>query len=487
MIMSILDSIINFVQNNNIIDNKDNFISSIKEFENLIGLDKVKKTFYKQIKYYLLIKTGYIDNKDNILSPHVIFTGHSGVGKTTIAKLMIKIWKELDIYNISNNNNSNRKKRKRENFINNNDTNILTNINDKINNIYKCYDILPRSKKNDKFKEIISKEIKELESILQCYFFNSFNTNENSTPSKINLSDMPQNLSFKCKNLGDKFITPNKWINYHEYIDGSNLNDMNDIFKNDKKFVPILPKYDYFASSHYLNNDLTKELVDNLSSLSDNFLNSENKHNDEIIFISRADIVGKYIGHTAKNVRDIFNKNKYIFIDEAYSLIEGGPNDFGKEAITEIVNILSTWKGILILSGYNDKMKDFLRSNEGLSSRFRWHFEIEKYNHIELFKIFSYQASKYKIIIDKSIPDNWFHDKMENFGGLGRSTELLVEQCQIILTDKIWKNVCNGNRTLSISCTDNVITFELLNNAYNSYKNLIDNIREKNILLSMYN
>lgn len=110
-----------------------------------------------------------------------------------------------------------------------------------------------------------------------------------------------------------------------------------------------------------------------------------------IIEVERADLVGEYIGHTAKRTRDQVKKalGGILFIDEAYSLARGGDKDFGKEAIDCMVKAMEDHKDnlILILAGYKHEMEHFVESNPGLRSRFPIHITFPDYTTHELMDI----------------------------------------------------------------------------------------------------
>ena len=101
----------------------------------------------------------------------------------------------------------------------------------------------------------------------------------------------------------------------------------------------------------------------------------------------RQDLVGKYVGWTAKQVEAKFREAKggVLFIDEAYSLVDGS-NSFGDEAINTIVQMMENYREevIVIFAGYPDKMKRFLAKNEGLRSRIAFHIDFPDYNGEEL-------------------------------------------------------------------------------------------------------
>jgi len=110
-----------------------------------------------------------------------------------------------------------------------------------------------------------------------------------------------------------------------------------------------------------------------------------------LIEVERADIVGEYIGHTAQKTREMIKKamGGILFVDEAYSLAQGGEKDFGRESIGTIVKAMEDYRDnlIIILAGYSDEMERFLRSNPGLRSRFPIHINFNDYDTDELFQI----------------------------------------------------------------------------------------------------
>ena len=110
-----------------------------------------------------------------------------------------------------------------------------------------------------------------------------------------------------------------------------------------------------------------------------------------LVEVSRADLVGKYVGHTAQMVKDIVKNAEggVLFIDEAYSL-SGSGGDFGQEAIDTLVKEMEDNRNdlVVIVAGYSSLMQRFLDSNPGLRSRFPITVEFPDYNTAELVKIF---------------------------------------------------------------------------------------------------
>ena len=160
----------------------------------------------------------------------------------------------------------------------------------------------------------------------------------------------------------------------------------------------------------------------------------------------RADLVGKYVGWTAKTVRSKFREAKggVLFIDEAYSLVDDS-NSFGDEAINTIVQEMENHRDdvIVIFAGYPDKMKEFFAKNEGLRSRIAFHLDFPDYSAEELVDILKLMADKkgYKLNPDierKCLEIFAQAVKKEEFGN-GRYVRNLLEQAMMAQSRRITK------------------------------------------------
>ena len=165
--------------------------------------------------------------------------------------------------------------------------------------------------------------------------------------------------------------------------------------------------------------------------------------------VGRKDIIGKYVGYTAKLVEDAFEKAKggVLFIDEAYSLIDDYEG-YGDEAISTIVQLMENHREdtVVIFAGYPDKMEDFLNKNEGLRSRIAYKIAFNDYSTEELCEIAKYIVEKTNMkLSDEGIAKltdifNKVKNK-PNFGN-GRFVRNIIEQAQMNIAERLMKNGC---------------------------------------------
>lgn len=111
-----------------------------------------------------------------------------------------------------------------------------------------------------------------------------------------------------------------------------------------------------------------------------------------LVAVTRDDLVGQYIGHTAPKTREILKKamGGVLFIDEAYYLYRPeNERDYGQEAIEILLQVMENNRDdlVVILAGYSDRMNRFFESNPGFRSRIAHHIDFPDYSADELLRI----------------------------------------------------------------------------------------------------
>ncbi len=111
-----------------------------------------------------------------------------------------------------------------------------------------------------------------------------------------------------------------------------------------------------------------------------------------LVAVTRDDLVGQYIGHTAPKTKEVLKKamGGVLFIDEAYYLYRPeNERDYGQEAIEILLQVMENQRDdlVVILAGYKDRMDEFFRSNPGMSSRIAHHLDFPDYTVAELLQI----------------------------------------------------------------------------------------------------
>lgn len=123
-----------------------------------------------------------------------------------------------------------------------------------------------------------------------------------------------------------------------------------------------------------------------------------------LVEVGRGDLVGKYVGWTAQTVQKRFEQAEggVLFIDEAYSLVDGRSGSYGDEAINTIVQEMENCRDdmVVIFAGYPDRMEEFLQKNPGLRSRIAYHVPFADYSVEELCSIAALTARKKGLHLD---------------------------------------------------------------------------------------
>lgn len=181
----------------------------------------------------------------------------------------------------------------------------------------------------------------------------------------------------------------------------------------------------------------------------------------QLVEVTKADLVGKYVGHTAPLTREIIQSalGGVLFIDEAYALVRGKDDSFGHEAIDTLVKEMEDHRDnlVVILAGYTKEMNDFLQANSGLKSRFPNILEFMDYTGEELVKIACSVAKGKGYVIDEEAQqmlavhfDKEQKEKGRD-GGNGRLARNSVEAAILKQSKRILKEE-NAQLELLMSC-----------------------------------
>lgn len=159
----------------------------------------------------------------------------------------------------------------------------------------------------------------------------------------------------------------------------------------------------------------------------------------QVVLAERADLVGKFVGETAPKTEAVVKKaqGSVLFIDEAYTLAQGGPNDFGQEAIDSLLSHMETMRGemAVIVAGYPKNMKHFLESNPGLKSRFDRKFTFADYVAEDLMEIWRRMLNQDGIVPDADAAEHmlayfaYLYQYRNAFFGNARAVRRIVVQC----------------------------------------------------------
>ncbi len=169
---------------------------------------------------------------------------------------------------------------------------------------------------------------------------------------------------------------------------------------------------------------------------------------DKFTLARRSDLIGKYLGHTAKMTQDVFHQAKggILFIDEAYALGNPeGKDSFSKECIDTInQNLTENKDTIVFIAGYKDQLEEsFFAYNPGLHRRFKFRLEVDKYNAEELRLIYlkKIRDAKWGLFGEdagKAVPVKLFEKHREIFKFNGGDMENLWHLTKIVHARRIF-------------------------------------------------
>jgi len=166
-----------------------------------------------------------------------------------------------------------------------------------------------------------------------------------------------------------------------------------------------------------------------------------------VVEVLREDLVAGFVGQTAQKTKEKLQEalDGIFFLDEAYSLVQGGQNDFGQEAINTILAFIENNRTRIcaIFAGYTKNMEDFIQSNPELTRRISETIVFEDYNTDEMVDILKNFARDFVLESEyiqktRQVFDFWIKNKDRNFGNAGQVRNYFTES-KDALYERIYK------------------------------------------------
>ena len=367
-------------------------ILSLKELNSVIGMRKIKSQIVKQIKTFVSAKAkGLYDEKDR---KHCLLCGPPGCGKTTVAKILCKIWIAIGFL-------------------------AGGTSNKKITSFNKLQDELIRKQKSD---------IKEYKDKLKVATKIVMNMSRISTISKRSLSNV----------VSVKNSIPQR--TYSELF--TDLSGSNNIIEESSK---LMKELNTVKSQSY--NGMEVEIEKEMETTKDDV--------DLPFYVyNRNDVVSRYVGDTSHRCTKAMNEalGGVAYFDEAYNLCNdtnGLGDQYGRVALTIINQYMDTFSDrlIVVFSGYKEDIYNGLfKVQRGLESRFTNKFEIEAYTPEEMTQIYV-QRLKYSGWTIELTPQlvKIIKDSYDSFKYYGRDMDTLALYTKNVMSEKVFDNILDGN------------------------------------------
>ena len=371
------------------------------------------------------------------------------------------------------------------------------NVDSIINNIFSSF----FNKTSKKKEDAVVKLPENLFKIDETTEYEEIDINKTSNGSNILLNDLITLGKSYTEELKNKYAFDfEKLYNIVPYLEELNETiGMESIKKNIVSQViyfllNLENKHGMMNTAIYGNPGVGKTLVGSIIGNIYNKLglvpNSNPSKNAKLKVYKASMLIGEYLGHTRKKTRDAINEcinsGSIMFLDEAYSLSSGNKGDkgdsYGYESIDELCIALSENPNfILIIAGYEEELeKRFFALNKGLNRRFPFRYKIDKYDHLELCKIFLKKikddAWKYDESINLDNLNSFFKTNIKAFPAYGGSIDELFFNVKMCHGIRIFGKKPNVRKT---------IIMDDIEKGFQKYKK-VKNIKEDDIVFSMY-
>ena len=245
--------------------------------------------------------------------------------------------------------------------------------------------------------------------------------------------------------------------------------------------IKNIPKISSTVYDNNIDNKMNYDQYNNNSNNNinniDNKINYDQYNNNNMLIkiANRQDFVAGYLGQTAMKTLKLLEdcRGKVLFIDEAYSLINGEKDSYGQEAVSILNQYMSEHRDeiIVIFSGYKDKLNETIFYYQpGLERRCKWNFNVEKYTGKELSQIFKLQLEKTGWNLDLDSCDqikNFFDTHISQFPCFGGDTLKLSFDCKLCHSEDIFDNYIQPYKTISLHAFNKAYKMYLKNKTNN--------------------
>ena len=185
---------------------------------------------------------------------------------------------------------------------------------------------------------------------------------------------------------------------------------------------------------------------------------------EKFVEVRRDLLVGQYQGHTAKRTATTVNSalDGILFVDEAYALVQGEQDEYGREAINTLISLMENYRErlIVIFAGYAPQMRQLISSNQGLESRIAYQIEFSDYTAQEMEQIFATMCQKSGWISSQDLSNyiqkvfaNIYASRDENFAN-ARNVRNLFEAMVRRLKSRIVRDNLSGEAMLTLTVED---------------------------------
>jgi probable Rubsico expression protein CbbX len=177
-----------------------------------------------------------------------------------------------------------------------------------------------------------------------------------------------------------------------------------------------------------------------------------------VVSVTRDDLVGQYIGHTAPKTKEVLKKamGGVLFIDEAYYLYRPeNERDYGQEAIEILLQVMENHRDdlVVILAGYKDRMDTFFQSNPGMSSRIAHHIDFPDYSENELTQIAGKMVGGMNYHLDteaeKAMQEYIHLRRQQPHFANARSIRNALDRARLRQANRIFQQAMNGDATVT--------------------------------------